>query len=223
MRRPAAGRGAGLPQSRPMSQATRFQAPMKAEGSGISPLGPTRSCSLSGDCASRPPTERMRLRVARLEDGHDAGEVLRRDAGRVAVLVARLGLDGALDLGREELRLRARIAQLGRGAVVVVDVALRDLGALEAHAARRVVHVVVGGDALGGIRVAGRERGEELAALLGAVGGEVLVHRVGEQAGLERLGEVEALVGGELALARDQGVGEGLQVAGGAEIGGDGR
>ena len=49
---------------------------------------------------------------------------------------------------------------------------------------------------------------EELALLLGAVGGEVLVEAGGELALLESLGEGITLVAGELRAAGRQGVGD---------------
>ena len=53
--------------------------------------------------------------------------------------------------------------------------------------------------------------GEELAALLGAVRGEVFVDRRRELALLERAGEVVALVAREQSAARTQPVGEALR------------
>src|SRR6185503_18242749 len=119
-------------------------------------------------------------------------------------------------------RLRAHVAFLGRALEEVVDVLLGDLRVLEARAALRVVDRLVGRDALGVVGIVERQAGEELAALLGGVGGHVLVDRGGELALLERLGEVVALVRGEAVAAREERVGESLQVARLAELEGYG-
>ena len=123
----------------------RDQRERAQEGRRLRHLAVRADVQLRGDLRLRQEVahDHHRLGVLGLQQADHARE-RRRSApgagrGAWAASVRLPVLDLGVQVRHEQARLRARVALLGGGVVQILDVLLRDLGALEAQAALRVV------------------------------------------------------------------------------------